>query len=148
MKEFKGVPDRLELVRSWHGIKFYNDTTATAPDATIAGLKSFNEDVILLAGGYDKKLNYAEMAKVIKQKAVYSFLFKGTASDKIIKEFSKINYNSWSEVRNMKEGINRTIKKTNKSKVVLLSPGAASFGMFINEFDRGDQFKNLVKKLK
>lgn len=148
LKDFKGVPDRLELIRSWKGIRFYNDTTATAPDAAIAGLKSFDEKVILLAGGYDKKLKYAEFAQIIKQKSDFTYLFKGDASDKLIKELNKIRYKNWQVIKNMPEGVGKAIKKTGEVKIILLSPGAASFGMFVNEFDRGDKFKELVKKLK
>ncbi|MDP2683700.1 MAG: UDP-N-acetylmuramoyl-L-alanine--D-glutamate ligase [bacterium] len=149
VKSFKGIPDRLELIRTWKGIKFYNDTTATAPDAAIVGLKSFKDGVILIAGGYDKNLQYNKFSKEIFNKAYFTILFKGTATKKIIIEFKKIDYQSYQVVNNMDEAVEMAVKKIpNQCKKILLSPGAASFGIFINEFDRGDQFKRKVKSLK
>ena len=149
IKKFKGIPDRLELVRVWKGIKFYNDTTATAPDATIVGLKSFDEKMVLIAGGFDKNLQYKKLAKAIKSNTYYTVLIKGTASIKISKEFRKIKYSQYSFVGNMDQAVDLALKKRpNDCRVILLSPGAASFGVFVNEFDRGEKFKQKVKNLK
>jgi UDP-N-acetylmuramoylalanine--D-glutamate ligase len=148
IKRFKGIPDRLELIRRWKGIKFYNDTTATTPDATIAALNTFGNKVILIAGGTDKRLDYKKLSQIIKDKVAYLVLFKGTASDKIIKHLNSINYKSWQLVENMGQAVDLALSAKKRSSLILLSPAAASFGMFLNEFDRGDQFKKAVKNLR
>lgn len=149
IKNFKGIPDRLELIRTWKGIRFYNDTTATAPDAAIVGLKCFKEKVLLIAGGSDKNLKYNNFAKEIEKSTFFTVLIKGTATDKIIKELKKIKYLNYKIVTNMDLAVDYALKQiTKECKIVLLSPGSASFGVFINEFDRGNKFKQKVKGLK
>jgi len=147
LKRFKGIPDRLELIRGWKGIQFYNDTTATTPEAVMAALNCFDKKVILIAGGYDKKLKYDQMVKMINDRVAYLVLLKGTASDKIINQLNKVSYKNWQLVKNMKQAVGLAVSARQRSSIILLSPGAASFGIFINEFDRGDQFKKAVRGL-
>jgi len=147
IKQFKGLASRLELIREFNGIKFYNDTTATAPDAVIAALNSFPKEVVLLAGGTDKKLVFKDLAKTIKKKVKALILFKGTATDKLIKELKKVKFNKdLIIVDSMKKAFFAAEDILSKGDVFLLSPGAASFGLFINEFDRGEQFNKEVKR--
>lgn len=149
IKKFKGVDSRLQLIREYQGIKYYNDTTATTPDAVMAALNSFDRKVVLLAGGMDKKLDFKELARVIRNKTRALILFEGTATVKLVKELRKINYNqNLVFVDSMKEAFNQAKYILQKGDIFLLSPGAASFGLFINEFDRGDQFNEAVKKLR
>jgi UDP-N-acetylmuramoylalanine--D-glutamate ligase len=149
VENFKGVDNRLELVRSYQGIKYYNDTTATTPDAVIAALNSFKEPIVLLAGGTDKKLDYKNLAQEIKAKARAVIVFEGSGTAKLVKELKKINFN---KTLVFVDSINEAFKQAqyilDKGDVFLLSPGAASFGMFKNEYDRGDQFIKQVEKLK
>ena len=145
LNSFNGVAARLELIRSYRGTKYYNDTTATSPHAAIAALQTFPHKVTLIAGGYDKKLAYKEMARVIQKRVSKLILFHGTATTKLVRELKKVKFSKWEYTSNMQEAVVIALKK--KSKSVLLSPGAASFGMFLNEFDRGDQFTKAVKKL-
>ncbi len=148
VSEFKGVEGRLQLIREFGGIKYYNDTTATTPDAVIAALNSFPPKVVLLAGGTDKKLEFRELAKTIKAKVRSLILFEGTATDKLVKELRKINYNeNLVFVDSMKEAFKQAKYILKPGDTFILSPGAASFGLFINEFDRGDQFNYAVKNL-
>ena len=147
--EFKGIEGRLQLVRNFQRIKFYNDTTATTPDAVIAALNFFKQKVVLLAGGTDKKLNFKDLARVIKQKVRALILFEGTATEKLVKELKKINCNQeLIFVDSVPEAFKQAKYILKAGDVFLLSPGAASFGLFINEFDRGAQFNQEVKKLK
>jgi len=148
IKKFKGISDRLELIRQWKGYKFYNDTTATAPQATEAALNCFKQRVILIAGGTDKNLNFSTLAKLIKIKSEYTILFEGSATNKIVIQFNKLGYMNYEIVNTMNKAVSIALKKANNSTIILLSPGAASFGIFQNEFDRGDQFKQAIKKLK
>lgn len=149
IKEFHGVSGRMELVRKVKGVTYYNDTTATMPDAAIAALNVLaGKRVILLAGGTDKNLEYREFARAIKKHAPKLIVFKGTATEKLMRELEKINYKEAPAiVVNMKDAMAYAQREAKKGDVVLLSPGAASFGIFKNEFDRGDQFSALVRKL-
>ncbi|MCH7492528.1 UDP-N-acetylmuramoyl-L-alanine--D-glutamate ligase [Patescibacteria group bacterium] len=144
---FTGIKDRLELTRKFKGVLFFNDTTATIPEATIAAINTLNKKIILIAGGQDKKLNYAKLASVIKKNQIQLLLFPGSASKKIQRELKKIKYKNYQYVASMNEAVTKASKLAIQSQVVLLSPAAASFGLFFNEFDRGEQFKNSVDKL-
>ena len=148
IKEFRGVPGRMELVKTVGGVAYYNDTTATMPDAAIAALDVFaHKNVILLVGGADKKLNYRELARAIKKRAPKLVLFKGAATEKLMQELEKIKYHKiLGIVTGMKDALHIAHAEAKRGDVVLLSPGAASFGIFKNEFDRGDQFCALVRK--
>ena len=166
LKSFPGLPNRLELVGTVNGVKYINDTTATTPDATIAALRSFchtrgggypaptprldsrlhgndKPRIHLIFGGADKELEFDEVAAVLKRATVNMYLFPGTAHEKIVKAFHA-HHVEFKDVKDMKD-VMQTIKKiAKKGDVVLLSPGCASFGLFKNEFDRGEQFKALV----
>ena len=148
VSNFKGIEGRLELIREFNKIKYYNDTTATTPDAVIAALNTLGKNIVLLAGGTDKKLEFKELAKTIKNKVQALILFKGTATDKLIKELRKINYRKdLVLVISMTEAFKAAKKILKPADIFLLSPGAASFGIFINEFDRGEQFNQAIRKL-
>jgi len=149
ISKFKGLASRLELIREFNGVRYYNDTTATTPDAVIAALNSFPPKVVLLAGGTDKKLVFKDLAKVIKKKVKAIILFEGTATEKLLKELKKIKFNKdLFIVNSMESAFDAARSILAKGDVFLLSPGAASFGLFINEFDRGEQFNRGVKHLK
>jgi UDP-N-acetylmuramoylalanine--D-glutamate ligase len=149
IKNFKGVPHRLELVRELDKVKYYNDTAATMPDAAMAGINSFSENIVLIAGGADKNLELAEFTKVISEKIKKIILLKGEATEKIKKELKKIDAekNIDSEFDSMEKAVIRAKDIAGPGDVVLLSPGAASFGLFLNEFDRGEKFRQAVEKL-
>ncbi len=167
VESYVGVPGRLEFLREIKGVKYYNDTTATTPDGVIAALVALDNsrklssksprtvlgDIILIGGGKDKELNYKKYAPIVKKSVKALALFQGTATDKIIKaldlsvqtEKTKLPIKTFD---NMKSAFAWANSFTQKGDIVLLSPGAASFGVFKNEFDRGDQFVDLVKKVK
>jgi UDP-N-acetylmuramoylalanine--D-glutamate ligase len=149
-KNFSGIPDRLELIREVRGIKFINDTTATTPDATIAAILSISpisKTIRLIAGGADKELLFDELADVLKKKKVTVTLFEGTAFLPLSDALKEHEVN-FQVVSSMKEALYYHVKNAKAGDSVLLSPGCASFGLFKNEFDRGAQFKKLVKRLK
>lgn len=153
VKKFKGLPNRLELVRKFKGINFYNDTTATTADGTIAAIKSFKPGkVVLIAGGAEKNLPFDSLAQEIVSSVKNLILLKHpayAASERIAKEIAKINPNykiNWAE--SMAEAVNQAIKHGKKGDTIIMSPACASFGLFKNEFDRGDQFVAAVKSLK
>jgi UDP-N-acetylmuramoylalanine--D-glutamate ligase len=171
VEDYAGVPGRLEFVQEVKGVKYYNDTTATTPDGVMAALKAlggFPEGnplkasqglpskkprIILLGGGRDKELDYKKYAPVVKKSVKALVLFKGTATDKIIKTLGLPAQAGKTKLPvfifdNMPDAFVRAQSLAQKGDIVLLSPGAASFGIFKNEFDRGDQFVAQVKKLK
>ncbi|MFA5076377.1 MAG: UDP-N-acetylmuramoyl-L-alanine--D-glutamate ligase [Patescibacteria group bacterium] len=150
LAQFAGVAERQELVREVGGIKFYDDTTATIPEATISALKTLGgrkQNVILIAGGADKKLKFKDLAREIKKRVKLVILLKGTATPKIKKELLKINYWSTVTTDNMVKAVESAFKVARPGDIILLSPACASFGLFINEFDRGRQFQVEVKKV-
>lgn len=150
---FKGVEHRIELVREINGIKFYNDSIASSPTRTIAGLNSFGQKVILITGGYDKKIPYDEMGPVIVDKVKYLILFGQTAS-KIEKALENEIYKTdkGREIPVYKcDTLEETVKKAFSISVdgdiIILSPASASFDMFKNFEERGNKFKDIVMKL-
>ena len=150
--DLKGVPHRLEFVREFSGVRFYNDTAATIPDATISALNSFEPPITLIDGGTDKGLDFAELGKEIVQKAKNVILLKGNATDDLLirirKNFPEGQEKEIEIVDSMEEAVGKAVEVATAGDVVLLSPGAASFGLFLNEFDRGEKFREAVNKLK
>lgn len=152
LRAFKGVPHRLEVVRELNGVRFINDTTATAPDATIAALNTLaghGGTIYLIAGGSDKGLPYLELARAVVSAEIRVILLDGTATDKIERALLAAEGTSRiiARVETMQEAVERGRASAQPGDVVLLSPGAASFGMFANEFERGDVFREIVTKL-
>ncbi len=149
VESFRGVSGRLEFVREIRGVKYYNDTTATSPEGLYAALDALHsKNIVLIAGGADKGFEYRPMAKRMHKSVKALILFKGTGTDKIIAVLPKKKSYPFFIVGNMKEAIRNAIACSKKGDTILLSPGTASFGVFKNEYDRGDQFVSVVKKLK
>lgn len=145
LNSFKGVNGRIQNLGTFNAITFINDTCATAPIAAIASMQTFKDTkAVFIIGGYDKNLDYSEMAKYIIKNKVDYVMLSGTATNKLI-EFgldSTVCFDS------LPMAFNTAISKIKNGGSVVLSPGAASFGMFLNEFDRGNQFNELVNKYK
>jgi len=149
VENFQGVPGRLEFIREIDGVKYYNDTTATTPEASLAAINSFpkKQDIILIAGGADKNLDYKILARVIKRRVKFVALLKGAATEKLKKELLKIKYWSFKEIRDMGQAVKIVRRVAGRGEVVLLSPAAASFGLFKNEYDRGDKFVKTISRI-
>ena len=152
IKEFNGVEHRLEFVRELDGVKWYNDSIGTSPTRTIAGLYSFDERIILIAGGYDKNLDYAPLAKPILEKAD-KIILMGETAPKIEAAISKAIANTdivfpMYRVKDVKQAVERARKISKKGDVILFSPASASFDMFKNFEERGEKFKECVRELK
>lgn len=151
IKEFNGIEHRLEFVREIDGVKWYNDSVSSSPTRTIAGLNSYDEDIVLIAGGYDKHLDYTPLAKPILDK-VSKLILLGDTKEKIYNAVTNLNKEIGKDIEIYKcdslEEVVNTAKKVSKSgEVVLFSPASASFDMFKNFADRGIKFKDLVMKL-
>lgn len=149
LKNFKGVSGRLEFLREVKGVTYYNDTTATMPEATIVALRALgkNKKVILIMGGSDKGLDMSSLLKNLEKYCKAIILLSGSGT-KIIKPIvSRLNI-FVGEFDDLKSSFEKAKELAKKGDIILLSPAFASFGMFKNEFDRGEQFVKLVKKLK
>jgi UDP-N-acetylmuramoylalanine--D-glutamate ligase len=150
--EFKGVEHRLELVtQTKDRIRWYNDSASSSPTRTIVGLNAFpTKNVILIAGGYDKNLEYEPLAKPIVN-SCKSLILIGQTADKIEKVVKQEIKHSVKDVniyrcKSLEETVKLAKEIAVKGDVVLFSPASASFDMFKNFDDRGKQFKSLVHK--
>lgn len=148
---FKGVKHRLEFVREIDGVKWYNDSIGSSPTRTIAGLKSFNEKIVLIAGGYDKNLDYTPIAKPILENVSTLILLGQTATkiknavqEEAKKQGKKIDIY---ECDTLEETVKTAKRLAEKGEVVLFSPASASFDMYKNFEERGDKFKAIVNYL-
>jgi UDP-N-acetylmuramoylalanine--D-glutamate ligase len=152
LREFRGVLHRLELVRELEGVKYINDTTATAPVATIAALEALAQArgrVVLIAGGADKGLGFDEMARAVVARVTKVTLLEGSATEPLERA---IRANGGAEkIAGRFDNLLRAVEHARglavPDDIVLLSPGCASFGMFANEFERGDEFRRIVNAL-
>lgn len=159
---WSGIEHRLEFFHEKQiagtTYRFYNDSAATVPEASAEATQAFGKPVIFLTGGTDKGLDLSPVArgicdngKNIVPKSVY--LLAGTATDKLIPDFNaeKISYNGpFDSLDAMLLQLKTNLESSPKEKnvqIIVFSPGATSFGMFKNEFDRGNQFKEKVKKI-
>ena len=151
IKEFKPVEHRIEFVKEIDGVKWYNDSASSSPTRTISGINAFKENIILIAGGYDKNLEYEPLAKPVVDK-VSTLILIGQTAEKIYdvvkneseKENKKVNIYMCDT---LEQTIEIAKKSAKKGDVVLFSPASASFDMFKNFADRGHKFKDLVNKI-
>ncbi len=139
---FAGAPGRLELIREWNGIKIYNDTNSTTPDATIAGLYALKKVKVLIFGGADKKLDMTKLIDILPGYAEHIILLPGTGTDTIKTQIKHVHVE---EVSSLQEAVKKALSLCDSGDVLLFSPAFASFGLFKNEYDRGDQFNEIVK---
>ena len=150
IKEFIGVEHRLEFVREIGGVKYYNDSIGTSPASTIAGLNAFDENIILLAGGSDKGLDYTEIGEKIAEK-VGTLILCGPTS-KIIEKATKDALHGKQiniiYVKNMQEAVLKAKENAKPGDIVLLSPASASFDLYKNFAERGKTFKYYVDSIK
>ncbi len=151
IKSFKPLPHRLEYVGAYQKIKFYNDSIATVPEATIAGLDALGDEVeTIFLGGSSKNLDFKNLAKrILKSKIKNLILFSPTGKE-ILEEISKIkksNQLKYFFIDNMKKGVELAYQHTNPEKICLLSCASASFGLFNDYKERGKMFKKWVRKL-
>ncbi len=149
IKNFKGLPHRLEFVGEFKGIKFYNDSLATNPHATIFGLKILGDDVeTLIAGGLDRGVDYSILGPAIANSKIKTLILFPDTGEKIWQVVKKANgIQDKFDVNTMEEAVRLAFDKTSKGKICLMSPASASFNMFSDYEDRGNQFKDFVKKL-
>ncbi|GAE87440.1 UDP-N-acetylmuramoyl-L-alanine--D-glutamate ligase [Acetivibrio straminisolvens] len=151
---FTGVEHRIELVRELNGIKFYNDSIASSPTRTIAGLNSFKDKVILIAGGYDKKIPYDALGPVIAEKVKCLVLIGQTAPkiEKALKDETERTGKGTDipvyRCGSLDEAVQTAYRFASLGDTIILSPASASFDMFKSFEERGNKFKEIVNSIK
>ena len=148
---FPGVEHRIELVRTLNGVRYYNDSIASSPTRTIAGLHSFHQKVILIAGGYDKKIPFEVLGKEV-QDHVKTLVLTGHTAEKIQKavvesEGYQAGHPAILMEPDFKQAVLKASQAAEEGDVVILSPACASFDHFKNFAQRGQTFKAIVNEL-
>jgi UDP-N-acetylmuramoylalanine--D-glutamate ligase len=151
LAEFPGIEHRMELVRTWHGIRFYNDSAATIPHATAEALRSLAGRLVLITGGTDKNLDFSPIVQAARIPAAI-LLLKGTGTEKLRTDLEAEGVAYEGPFESLAEAVGAAVDRAaadadDTGVTVLFSPGCTSFGMFLNEFDRGRKFKEIVAGL-
>lgn len=149
---FRGMPHRLELVRDLHGVSWFDDSIATAPERTMAAIKAFDEPIVLLLGGRDKDLPWGDLADLVRERVDHVVLF-GEAADKVEAALAAAKSNdsgrpySIERAERMHEAVLKAHRTAEPGDVVLLSPGGTSFDEFKDFEERGAFFREWVQEL-
>lgn len=157
IEHFHGVPHRLELVRELRGVKWYNDSIATAPERSMAAIRSFEEPIVLLLGGKDKNLPWEDLAALVRERVDHVVVF-GEAAEKILSALGasgsaskprrgKKRPFSIQRCSGLREAVLRAAEVAEAGDVVLLSPGGTSFDEFNDFAERGERFRTWVQEL-
>ena len=159
VESFEAVEGRLQFVKEIGGVKIYNDNNATTPTATIAGLlavsaksqitnnKPKEKNIILILGGSDKGLELDELVEEAGKTCKKIILLPGSGSEKLKAKSQKLEA-SVIQVQNLSEAVAKAVEQAESGDVVLFSPAFSSFGLFKNEYDRNNQFKEELEKLR
>jgi UDP-N-acetylmuramoylalanine--D-glutamate ligase len=150
VRSFKGLPHRLEFVREREGVKYYNDSFSSAPTATMAAVTAFNEPIVLIAGGFDRGIDFGPLASAIAQQSnIRQIIAIGQTGERLKEELESrgVTNITVSSAESMSEIVAAATEHAQPGDVVLLSPGCASFDMFKNFYERGEQFKQAVEEL-
>lgn len=151
IKPFKSLPHRLEYVGEYRGIRFYNDSLATIPQATIHALEALGPSVsTLIAGGYDRHIEYSELGAYLRSHPIDTLILFPDTGEKIWRAIGDVTQTKMIHayhVSTMEEAVRLAFEKTPTGNTCVLSPAAASFNQFKDYADRGDQFKECVKRL-
>ena len=149
IKEFKGLEHRLEEGATVNGVAYYNDSFSTTPETAIAAIKAFKEPEIIILGGSSKNSDFSELAETIKKATnIKQVILIGTEGERLHKLLEKLKYLKILRGANMEKIVKTAYNIATSGDVVLLSPACASFDMFKNYKDRGQQFKEQVARLK
>ena len=146
LKKFQAVEHRIEYVTEWNGIRFYNDSKGTNPDAAIKGIQAMNRPTYLIGGGYDKQSTYDEWIENFDGK-VKKLVLIGQTREKIAECAKKHGFTQIELCDSLEEAIDVCCKDAKSGDAVLLSPACASWGMFKNYEERGRIFKEYVRSL-
>ncbi len=152
VEEFRGVPHRLEFVRELNGVRWYNNSIASAPERTIAVIHAFEEPIVLMLGGRDKNLPWEELMQLVNERVDHVVIF-GEAADKIQKTLDSLGLArqgkrfTLSRANGLHEAVHQAAEVAEAGDVVLLSPGGTSFDEFKDFEERGERFREWVQEL-
>jgi len=151
MARFPGMEHRLELFLTWKGMRFYNDSAATIPHATVEAVRAVPGPVVLITGGTDKNIDFSPLAEAVHLPRAI-ILLSGTGTEKIRALLRSAQVSADGPFDNLRDAVERAVTRAGEVRStegvsVLFSPGCTSFGMFLNEFDRGRRFKEIVAAL-
>lgn len=143
VKTFKGVEHRIEFVRELNGVSYYNDSKGTNPDSTIKAIQAFDKNIVLIAGGYNKNIDFRPLFEVMKSRVKHLILMGETRY--ILKSMATEFEIPYTIVSSMKEAVDISKALAKSGEIVLLSPACASWDMYRNFEERGREFKEIVK---
>jgi len=148
LKQVQSIPHRMEFIRWWGGARWYNDSIATTPERAMAAIRSFDDSIVLLAGGRDKKIPWYDFAELVHKRVSHLILF-GEAKEKItqaldLSEKEELKTTSCTDLR---EAVQVAARVVQPGDVVILSPGGTSFDEFRDFEERGECFAKMVKDL-
>lgn len=146
VRNFKAVEHRIEYVREVDGVKYYNDSKGTNPDAAIKAVEAMVSPTIVIGGGYDKDSTYEEWIDSFGD-IVRGLVLLGQTKDKIAKTAEEAGFTAVTKVETLEEAVKEAAKQAKPGYAVLLSPACASWGMFRNYEERGDLFKKIVNEM-
>jgi UDP-N-acetylmuramoylalanine--D-glutamate ligase len=146
LKEFKAVEHRIEFVRELKGVKYYNDSKGTNPDASMKAVLAMRGPICLIAGGYDKGSEFDEWVELFPGRVKFVAVI-GAVKDKLKASLDKIGFKDYKVAESFEEAIELCYGNAEKGDCVLLSPACASWDMFKSYEQRGEIFKAYVNKL-
>lgn len=148
LRTFPGLPDRMEFVAEIDGVRYINDTTSTVPASTMAALAGLEGRVVLIAGGASKRVSFGELAELLCRQASRLVLLEGSATPELQTEvYKRCPALETSLHRDLQSAVEVAHDAARAGDTVLFSPACASFGMFENEFQRGELFRQTVRRL-
>ncbi len=147
IKDFRGVEHRIEFVASINDVEFYNDSKGTNPDASIKAVEAMKRPICIIAGGYDKQVSYTDWIKTFKGRVKFAAVI-GQVRQMIADELDSIGFTNYKIADTFEEAIDLCWQNAEPGDCVLLSPASASWDMFKSYEQRGEIFKDYVKKLK
>jgi len=150
VQDFRGVPHRLEFVRELRGVRWYNDSIATAPERSMAAIRSFDEPIVLMLGGRDKDLPWEDLVRLMGERVDHVVLF-GEAAEKIEGTVNRLGLRekhfTVSRAEHLHEAVIQAAEVAEAGDVVLLSPGGTSFDEFKDFAERGERFRAWLQEL-
>ncbi|MEM6283100.1 MAG: UDP-N-acetylmuramoyl-L-alanine--D-glutamate ligase, partial [Chloroflexota bacterium] len=147
IRAFEGVEHRQEVVRVLDDVTYVNDSIATAPERVLAALRSYQEPLVLLLGGADKKLPWDEMLQLAARKSRHIIAFGGSAADIVAKQLREIEFKDFTRVKTVEEAVAKAHELAQSGDVVLLSPGGTSYDAYNDFAERGNHFREIVNAL-
>lgn len=145
IKKFKAIAHRLEYVKTLSGIDFYNDSKGTNVASSVKAIESFDKKLIVIAGGYDKNIDYTDFVKAFKKNGK-TMILMGQTKEKL-KDLCDKNHIENILVNDLRQAVSTAYDLAKKDEVILLSPASASWDMYKSYEERGDEFKKLVVRL-